>query len=365
MRTPLRTLLPASLCAMGLVFAHAPQAYAQGSLTNDLVSNASPTDSELQQITSIATALCETLRTTDDPRAMERARRDLLRPFTGFQTQSVAFRRRWGRAVAFELREVVNDSDVRRSVNALAALGPTGVPEAVAVLEEAIASDRAAVRLAAAGALGDAIQTDTSVQILRDPALRSLEIASEALKTETDPAVACALVSSMAVPAANTALLSRASELVTAALPEVVGDLPEGIDHLTWSKALARAGVTARAGAINATPNTPGGAATLRQTTRAMAFNLAFARRVLVEQRDAAMISDTPLEGALGDLVATAYSQIQLATQRLGGATTPVPNLTDALERAIESGDAAGFSQALENLRPALESIGVGVDAFD
>ncbi|MEM1423335.1 MAG: hypothetical protein AAGH64_04955 [Planctomycetota bacterium] len=364
MRTPLRTLLPASLCAAGLVFAHAPQACAQGSLTNDLVSDANPTDADLQRITDIATELCERLRTTDDPRVMERTRRDLLRPFTGFQTQSVAFRLRWGRAVAFELREVAGDEDVRRAVNALAALGPTGVPEAVAVLEEAIASERAAIRLAAAGALGDAIQTDTSVQILREPALRSLEIASGALKGENDPAVASALVSAMAVPPANTALLPRASALVVEALPDVVGDLPDGFDHLAWGKALVRAGATARAGSINATSNSTGGAATLRQATRAMTFSLAFVNRVLGEHDDPGMIADTPLEDVLESIVGTAFSQIQLATQRLGRAGTPSPDLTDALERAIDDGDASVFTDALDSLRPALDAIGVGDDAL-
>lgn len=362
MRTPLRNLVRVFVCA-GTVALIAPSTLAQGALSRELVENANPSDTQINQIEDLARRLCETLR-TGDRQDVQRARRDLLRPFTGFQTQSVAFRLSYGRTVVAELGDVVTGDDIHRAVNALTAIGPLGLPESVDVLERAIADERSAVRLAAANALGDAIQTDTRVQILRDPAMRALRLAGEALTDEQDPTVGAALVSAMAVPQANQTMLPEASSLLARTLPEVVRGLPEGFDRLAWGKALARAGATASSGVLNADPANPNDASRIRAASLAMAANLAFVRRVLEEHEDLSRVAGTPLATVLEEIVATAFAQIELGAQRLG-VSAPMPDLTSALDRAIENTDPADFDDALDRLRPALERLGLGAEALD
>ncbi len=360
MRWSLRSLLPAFVCCCASLLITPSVCFAQSSLPRDLVENANPTDAEQSQIADAARRAAQALA-NGSGRDVERARKDLLRPFTAFNNQSIAFRFAYGRTAASELRSVTQSDDVHRAVNALLALGPMGVLESQEVISDALGDSRAAVRLAAATAMADTIQGDTRVSSLRDTAQVALNNTAAALKKETDPAVASAMVSAMSVSNTNVTMLPLASERLAEVLPGVIGNLPEGFDALAWSKAMARASVTCRAGVLNATARD---AARIRLVTRAMASELAFVDRVLTEHEDLAALSGSPLGAELMDIVSTASSQIELARQQLNVSNT-IPNLLSAMELAIEEQDASGFTDAFRRLAPALNAMGVGENALD
>lgn len=354
-------LLPLAACAAITLVSLAPVAHAQSALPDALVTNPTPSTAQIQQIEDHAAEMAAFIA-VGERGEVERARKAMVRQFTGSQPPSSTFRRRYGRVLASELAGVVDRDDVYRSANALLALAPLRIDETLDVQIAALEDDLAGVRLAAAASLGDAIQGDTRGANDLLIAERALQAGAVALEGEQDPAVCAALVSSMSVQRqGNQQLLAKAAQALASTIPSVIANIDED-DHehvLLWSQALGKSALTMRDGVQGSTDMSA-----VRRVTRGSAACIAFAQSILERQDDLDAFEDTPEGVALTDLVTAANAQIKRAESQLEAQPTNV-DFGRALDRSFDNGDPGEFSRAISDARPAFDAMGVGADAFD